>query len=107
MVKGIHNIDLEKKNKPVTELENASTVSGVELESWTGLVVHIDDTLGNERRSDIEHALNAWPGIIRARFNAKRPHLLLVDYDRTQTTSLEILHQVERQSVHAQLIGPI
>lgn len=107
MVKSIHKLDSEKKNRSVADFEDASTAPGVKLDSWTGLVIHVDNTLGGERQRDIENALNTRPGVIRARFNAKRPHLLLVDYDRRRITSLEILHQVQRQSVRAQLIGPI
>lgn len=72
-----------------------------------GLVIHISDTLGDARRGDLENALNSRYGINMARFNASRPHLLLVDYDPTQINSLDILHQVRRQNVRAQLIGPI
>lgn len=107
MKKGIRNVELKKKKKPATELESASTTRGVARDESTGLVVHVDDTLGNARQRDIEHALNTLPGVIRAHFNAKRPHLLLVYYDPHQITSLEILRQVKRQSVHAQLVGPI
>lgn len=72
-----------------------------------GLVIHVNDTLGDARRSDLESALASRYGINGARFNATRPHLLLVDYDPQQINSLEVLHQVRRQNVRAQLIGPI
>lgn len=72
-----------------------------------GLVIHVNDTLGDDRRSDLEVALSNRVGINDAHFNASRPHLLLVVYDPQQINSLEVLNHVHRQNVSAQLIGPI
>ena len=72
-----------------------------------GLVIHVDDMLGDDRRSDLEMALSNRAGINDAYFNASRPHLLLVNYDPRQINSLEVLNQVQRQNVRAQLIGPV
>ena len=73
----------------------------------SGIVIHIVDRLGDTRRNDLEDALNIKAGIIDARFNEKRPHLLLVDYDAHKVSSLDVLRQVTRQNVRAQLVGPI
>ena len=73
----------------------------------SGVVIHIIDRLGDTRRNDLEDALNVRTGIIDARFNAKHPHLLLVDYDVQKVNSLDVLRQVTRQNVRAQLVGPI
>ncbi len=73
----------------------------------SGVVIHIVDRLGDTRRNDLEDALNIKTGIIDARFNAKRPHLLLVDYDVHKVSSLDVLRQVTRQNVRAHLVGPI
>lgn len=73
----------------------------------SGVVIHIVDRLGDTRRNDLEDALNIKTGIIDARFNEKRPHLLLVDYDVHKVSSLDVLRQVTRQNVRAQLVGPI
>lgn len=77
-----------------------------ELSHKVDLVVHVDDTLGDERRMDIETALESSQGVRWAHFTDGRPHLMVVEYDPDATSSFEILQQVTRQSVHAELIGP-
>ena len=72
-----------------------------------GLVLHVDDTLADERRSDIELALTSEQGVSSARFTDRRPHLMVVEYDPDLTSSAYILNKVNAQRVHAELIGPI
>lgn len=71
------------------------------------LVVHVDDTLGEARRTDIESALTSVEGVEWAHFTERRPHLMRVEYDPDQTSSFTILEEINRQNVHAELIGPI
>lgn len=72
-----------------------------------GLVLHVDDTLGESRRLDIEQAIEDENGVSGAHFAERRPHLMVVEYDPGVTSSLKILERVNHQSVHAELIGPI
>ena len=71
-----------------------------------GLVLHVDDTLGEERRGDIEVALESEQGVSAAHFTDRRPHLMVVEYDPDLTSSTHILSKVNAQRVHAELIGP-
>lgn len=72
-----------------------------------GLVVHIDDTLGEQRRQDIELAMRQERGVVEAHFAERRPHLMVVEYDPDEISSTDILRDIHRQSVHAELIGPV
>ena len=72
-----------------------------------GLVLHVDDTLGETRRNDIEATLETELGVSSAHFTDHRPHLMVVEYDPDVTSSAYILEKVNGQSVHAELIGPI
>ncbi len=72
-----------------------------------GLVLHVDDTLGEPRRLDIEQAIEEENGVSAANFAEQRPHLMVVEYDPELTSSLKILERVNHQSVHAELIGPV
>jgi hypothetical protein len=78
-----------------------------ELSHKVDLVVHVDDMLGEQRRLDIETAVESAKGIRWAHFTDGRPHLMVVEYDPDETSSMEILQQVNRQSVHAELVGPV
>lgn len=92
-------------NLPAVAAEARCDMS--ELSHKVDLVVHVDNMLGNQRRMDIESALESSQGVRWAHFTDGRPHLMVVEYDPDTTSSYEILQQVNRQSVHAELIGPI
>jgi len=72
-----------------------------------GLVLHVDDSLAETHRTNIEIALESEQGVSSARFTERRPHLMVVEYDPDVTSSVHILDKVTSHSVHAELIGPI
>ena len=71
------------------------------------IIVHIDDTLEENRRKDLVDALQATDGIHAAVFCPLRYHLMLVQYDRDNLRSQDVLNRVKEQQVNAQLIGPV
>lgn len=71
------------------------------------IVVHVDETLGQQRRNDLVEVLNGTEGIYSAEFCPLRYHLMLVQYDSNNINSRDVLSRVKAQSVHAELIGPV
>jgi hypothetical protein len=71
------------------------------------IIVHVDETLGEERRNDLVTALEDQNGIRSAEFCPLRYHLMLVQYNRELMTSQDVLGKVTSQNVHAKLIGPV
>ena len=71
------------------------------------IVLHITETLGEERRGGLVAALEENDGITAAEFCPLRYHLMLVRYDRDLYSSHEVLDRVTSQNVGAQLIGPV
>lgn len=71
------------------------------------IVVHIDETLGQERRRDLVTALENIGGIEAAEFCPLRFHLMLVRYNRDLMTSQDVLGKVNAEHIHAKLIGPV
>ena len=71
------------------------------------IVVHISETLGEERRKDLVAALEGEESIVSAQFCPLRYHLMLVRYDRDISSSQDVLSSVEAQNYNARLIGPI
>ena len=71
------------------------------------IVVHITETLGEQRREDLVAALEANGGIATAEFCPLRYHLMLVRYDRDLHSSQDVLERVTSQNVSAKLIGPV
>ena len=71
------------------------------------IVVHITETLGEQRRGDLVSALEDTDGITTAEFCPLRYHLMLVRYDRDLYSSHDVLDRVTSQNVNARLIGPL
>lgn len=78
-----------------------------EVERHVEIVLHVDETLGDERRSDLVKALEGTQGIRSAEFCPLRYHLMLVQYNRERISSQDVLTKVSAQSIHAELIGPV
>jgi len=71
----------------------------------TDMVMHINNTLGRDSRRNIEQAIGNNRGVLKAFFNDKRPHLMLVSYDSDRTTSFEIMAQMTGQQLNAERVG--
>ena len=71
------------------------------------IIVHITETLGEQRRGDLVAALEDSGGITTAEFCPLRYHLMLVRYDRDLYSSQDVLEHVTSQNVSARLIGPV
>jgi len=71
------------------------------------IIVHITETLGEQRRGDLVAALENNGGITAAEFCPLRYHLMLVRYDRDLYSSQKVLDRVKLQNVNARLIGPV
>ncbi len=69
------------------------------------VVVHIDQTLESDRRSQIEEELRAIDGVVSVHNPDDRPHLAIVEYNPDKTNSAAILSTITTQGVHAELIG--
>jgi hypothetical protein len=70
-------------------------------------VLHVDESLGDEQRSELTDYLVSSDGIETAEFCPLRWHLMLVQYDRGQVTSQDVLGRVHARNIHAELIGPV
>ncbi|HAJ91947.1 MAG TPA: hypothetical protein DCO71_04920 [Gammaproteobacteria bacterium] len=71
------------------------------------IVLHVDDTLGEEQRNDLALSLRSNDGVYNAKFTPNRNHLMLVEYNRVKYKALDILQKLTSNSVRAELIGPI
>lgn len=78
-----------------------------DLDKTVEIVVHVEETLGDERRNDLVTALEGAGGIKSAEFCPLRYHLMLVRYDRDLMSSQDVLGKVSAENIHAKLIGPV
>jgi len=71
------------------------------------LIVHINESLDEERRNGLVENISKDNGILSVEFTPLRHHLVRVRYDRQAVQSMDILQKIKRQNVNAQLVGPI
>ena len=71
------------------------------------LIVHINESLDEERRNGLVENISKDSGILSVEFTPLRHHLVRVRYDRQAVQSMDILQKIKRQNVNAQLVGPI
>jgi hypothetical protein len=71
------------------------------------VVVHLSGQMNDQQRHNLVVALENTQGIVSAEFCNLRDHLMLVRYDRDQSSSQDVLKEFENQKVEARLIGPI
>lgn len=69
------------------------------------VMIHIDETLDDDRLREIERLLGEHEGVISACVSEKARHMLMVDYDHDKLGSRDLLAWVQGQGVHAELVG--
>lgn len=81
--------------------------SAASVRPCTDVLIHITGVRDEGQRSDVVTALKELEGVQSAQFSPQRGHLLIVWYDTNFTSSREILDELHRQGLDAQLIGPV
>lgn len=69
------------------------------------ITVHIDETLDPPSRQALAQRLQGEEGVVKAAYSEDAPHLMIVEYDADRLDSSALLGLVQRQGVHAELIG--
>lgn len=69
------------------------------------VTIHIDETIGHERRTKIADGIRAHQGVMAVAHHDEKPHLMIIEYNPDSVTSQELLRAVRDQGVHAELIG--
>ncbi|MCG7955701.1 MAG: hypothetical protein JAY91_09280, partial [Candidatus Thiodiazotropha endolucinida] len=77
------------------------------IEFDANAVVHINENLSAEEIHNIEKELSGVRGVVSACAHVKTPHLMVVDYDPQSIHSCDLLFYIERNGVHASLVGGI
>ena len=71
----------------------------------TDVVIHIDEDLADAAIHALERDLGEMPGVYSACVNDRARHLMLVDYDPEGVQAGQLLDQVRRHGVGAELVG--
>lgn len=73
--------------------------------SVVDIIVHVDETIPAERMHELEEVVRTDACVISACSSDDNPHLLMVTYNPACTSSGNVLHRVQAQGVHANLVG--
>lgn len=69
------------------------------------MIVHVDETVPAEKMHELEDVVRTDACVISACTSHENAHMLLVTYNPACTTSGNVLHMVQAQGVHANLVG--
>ncbi len=69
------------------------------------IVIHIDETLQDDRVHELERSLGGDQGIVSACMHEKTRHLMVVDFDPYEVRPSRIVRSVRERGLHAQMIG--
>lgn len=69
------------------------------------MIVHVDETIPSEKMHELEDAVRTDACVISACSSNENPHMLVVTYNPACTSSSKLLHMVQAQGVHAELVG--
>ncbi|NEX19362.1 ATP-binding protein [Thiorhodococcus mannitoliphagus] len=73
--------------------------------SLADVLIHIDESLPQERREVVEGLLRSVEGVVSVHNPDDRPHLTIVEYRPDRTNAQTLLEGVRGQGVHAELVG--
>jgi hypothetical protein len=69
------------------------------------MMVHVDKTISAEKMHELEDAVRTDACVISACMSNDDPHMLMVTYNPACTTSGNVLHMVQAQGVHAEVVA--
>lgn len=71
----------------------------------TDIMLHIDEELDEQSQQALETLMRKQDGVIGLGYHGERPHLMVIGYNPEATTDQALLHCVQEQGLHAELVG--
>ena len=69
------------------------------------MIVHVDESIPTEKMHELEEVVRTDSCVISACSSNENAHVLVVTYNPACTSSGKLLHMVQAQGVHAELVG--
>ena len=73
--------------------------------SLSDVLIHIDENLAAEARTQVEDGLRAFDGVVSVHNPDDKPHLTVVEYRPEKVDAALLLQSVREQGFHAKLVG--
>lgn len=75
------------------------------MKNSTDVVIHINEKLDSQRRTKFSDTVQQITGVVSASLQEARPHLMIVGYNSNETRAQNILNDVRKTGMQAQLVG--
>ena len=72
------------------------------MSQLTEFVMHLDNNPSSSMRRLLEDCVMHQQGVTSAHFNEARPHQMVIEYDRQQINSFEIMHEVNNNALQTE-----
>ncbi|HSD97306.1 MAG TPA: hypothetical protein VLB06_09200 [Sulfuricaulis sp.] len=69
------------------------------------VMIHIDETLPRDALMKLENTVREDECVISASVPTGKEHMMLVAYNPNCTSAMDILARVNKQGIHAELVG--
>jgi hypothetical protein len=69
------------------------------------LTLHLHEELAPEAQCRLEDFVREQEGVVSAGVSVEHPHLMMVAYNSDRLHAVDILHHVQSNGLHAELIG--
>ncbi len=69
------------------------------------VLVHIDEVLDEDTLHRLEEGIRRDAGVISVGHNPDKSHMIMVVYDSESTRASSLLHSIQEQGLHAQVVG--
>jgi len=69
------------------------------------VLVHIDEVLDEDTLQNLEEGIRRDTGVVSVGHNPEKSHMIMVVYDSESTRASSLLHSIQEQGLHAQLVG--
>jgi hypothetical protein len=73
--------------------------------SVVDVMVHVDESIPSEEMHKLEEVVRTDACVISACTSHDDPHMLLVTYNPACTTSGNVVHMVQAQGIHAEIVA--
>jgi len=75
------------------------------MNNSTDIVIHINESLDNQRREEFSADVGNIQGVISADLKEKRRHLMIVSFNPLKTKAVDVLENIRKNGTAAQLVA--
>jgi len=75
------------------------------MKTSTDIVIHINESLDSQNRVTLSDKVKKMVGVVSASLSDAKPHFMIVGYNPSETKAYDVVNNVRKTGMHAQLIS--